>query len=130
MKTDLHPTYNKVVFQDASADYAFLTRSTATSDKTIKWEDGNEYPLISLDISSASHPFYTGKQKLLDTAGRVDKFQARAAQAEKLRAEHAQRTSAKAARQADAEIAEIEQELEEHTVDIKPTTGAKIPDDK
>lgn len=79
MKKDLHPTdYRPVVFQDAAADFAFLTSSTAKSDKTIKWEDGNEYPLVSVHISSASHPFYTGKEKLLDTEGRVDRFKARA----------------------------------------------------
>jgi len=76
MKKGIHPeNYRYVVFQDVSADYRFLTRSTAHSNSTIKWEDGNEYPLVSVDISSASHPFFTGKQKFLDTAGRVEKFQ-------------------------------------------------------
>jgi large subunit ribosomal protein L31 len=75
MKTDIHPkNYRFVVFQDMSNDYSFLTRSTASSKETIKWEDGNEYPLIKLEISHTSHPFYTGKQQLVDTAGRVDKF--------------------------------------------------------
>jgi large subunit ribosomal protein L31 len=79
MKKDLHPTdYRPVVFQDAAAGFAFLTSSTAKSDQTIKWEDGNEYPLVAVHISSASHPFYTGKEKLLDTEGRVDRFKARA----------------------------------------------------
>lgn len=79
MKKDLHPTeYRPVVFQDTAAGFAFLTSSTAKSDQTIKWEDGNEYPLIQVHISSASHPFYTGKEKLLDTEGRVDRFKARA----------------------------------------------------
>ena len=80
MREGIHPEYQLVVFQDASADFAFLTRSTMKSEKTIKWEDGNEYPLISLDISSASHPFYTGKQKIVDTAGRVDRFRRRYSQ--------------------------------------------------
>lgn len=75
MKKDIHPEYRPVVFQDVSASYAFLTRSTIRSNDTIKWEDGKEYPLVKVDISSASHPFYTGKQKFLDTAGRVEKFQ-------------------------------------------------------
>jgi len=75
MKADIHPKYRPVVFQDVSADYAFLTRSTLDSNQKIKWEDGKEYPLIRVDISSASHPFYTGKQKFVDTAGRVEKFQ-------------------------------------------------------
>lgn len=74
MKADIHPDYRYVVFQDASANFSFLSRSTMKSDKTIKWEDGNEYPLIKLDISSASHPFYTGKQNIVDTAGRVERF--------------------------------------------------------
>jgi large subunit ribosomal protein L31 len=74
MKADIHPDYQYVVFQDASANFSFLSRSTMKSDQTIKWEDGNEYPLIKLDISSASHPFYTGKQNIVDTAGRVERF--------------------------------------------------------
>jgi large subunit ribosomal protein L31 len=75
MKSDIHPKYQQVVFKDVSADWAFLSRSTLTSKETITWEDGKEYPLIKVDISSASHPFYTGKQKFLDAAGRVEKFQ-------------------------------------------------------
>lgn len=75
MKPDIHPKYRPVVFHDVSADEKFLTSSAVNTKDTIKWEDGNEYPLIKVDISSASHPFYTGKQKFLDTAGRVEKFQ-------------------------------------------------------
>jgi large subunit ribosomal protein L31 len=75
MKPDIHPKYRTVVFRDVSADEMFLTRSTASSKETVQWEDGNEYPLIKVDISSASHPFFTGKQKFVDTAGRVEKFQ-------------------------------------------------------
>lgn len=74
MKKDIHPEYREVVFQDSSSDFAFLTRSTMTSKDTIKWEDGNEYPLIKIEVSSASHPFYTGKKLFVDTAGRVEKF--------------------------------------------------------
>ena len=77
MKEGIHPDYNFVVFKDISTDYAFLSKSTATSKETITWEDGNEYPLIKMEISSDSHPFFTGKQKLVDTAGRVDKFYSR-----------------------------------------------------
>ena len=78
MKKNLHPTeYRPVVFSDEVAGFAFLTRSTADSKETIKWEDGNEYPLVKMHISSASHPFFTGKAKLVDTAGRVDKFMSR-----------------------------------------------------
>ena len=77
MKADIHPDYREVVFQDLSSDFAFLTRSTLKSKETIKWEDGNEYPLIKVEVSSASHPFYTGKHKLMDTGGRVDRFKRR-----------------------------------------------------
>ncbi|HQN59756.1 MAG TPA: type B 50S ribosomal protein L31, partial [Bacteroidales bacterium] len=75
MKEGIHPNnYRLVVFQDMSNGYTFMTRSTVSSRDTIKWEDGKEYPLIKLEISNTSHPFYTGKMKLVDTAGRVDKF--------------------------------------------------------
>jgi large subunit ribosomal protein L31 len=78
MKKDIHPKdYRFVVFQDISNGYTFLSKSTANSKETIKWEDGNEYPLIKLEISHTSHPFFTGKMKLVDTAGRVDKFRNR-----------------------------------------------------
>lgn len=77
MKADIHPKYHPVVFQDVTTDFSFLTRSTMTSKEKIKWEDGEEYPLIKIDISSASHPFYTGKHKIIDTGGRVDKFNRR-----------------------------------------------------
>lgn len=76
MKTDIHPDYQDVVFRDLGSGETFLTRSTVTSDKTIEL-DGVEYPVIDVEISSASHPFYTGKQKILDTAGRVEKFRRR-----------------------------------------------------
>ena len=75
MKKGLHPeNYRYVVFKDMSNGYSFLSRSTAATQETVKWEDGNEYPLVKLEISNTSHPFFTGKQKLVDTAGRVEKF--------------------------------------------------------
>ena len=78
MKKDIHPEdYRMVVFKDMSNDYAFLTKSCAPSKETIQWEDGNEYPLIKLEISHTSHPFFTGKMQLVDTAGRIDKFKKR-----------------------------------------------------
>lgn len=77
MKSEIHPTYAPVVFRDLASGESFLTRSTVTSDKTIDWEDGNSYPVIDVEISSASHPFYTGKQRILDSAGRVEKFNSR-----------------------------------------------------
>lgn len=77
MKSDIHPNYRPMVFQDISSDFAILTRSTLESSETIKWEDGNEYPVVKLDISSKSHPFYTGQQHVLKTAKQVDKFRQR-----------------------------------------------------
>ncbi|MFD1151157.1 type B 50S ribosomal protein L31 [Saccharothrix hoggarensis] len=77
MKQGIHPDYHPVVFQDLSTGKAFLTRSTATSAKTVDWEDGNTYPLITVDVTSDSHPFWTGTQRLVDTAGRVEKFNRR-----------------------------------------------------
>ena len=77
MKADIHPQYRDVVFQDVTSEFKILTRSTLASNETVKWEDGNEYPLIKVEISSASHPFYTGQHKVMDTGGRIDKFQRR-----------------------------------------------------
>lgn len=74
MKKDIHPEYKEVVFLDTTSDFKFKTRSTMNSEEKIKWEDGNEYPLVKIEVSSASHPFYTGKKIFLDTAGRVEKF--------------------------------------------------------
>ncbi len=77
MKSDIHPVYRPVVFKDKTADFAILTRSSIQTKETIKWEDGQEYPVYYVDISSASHPFYTGKQQFVDTMGRVEKFRAK-----------------------------------------------------
>ena len=78
MKKGIHPeNYRLVVFKDMSNDYAFVSKSCAPSKETVKWEDGNEYPLVKLEISSASHPFFTGKQKLVDSTGRVERFKQR-----------------------------------------------------
>ena len=75
MKKNIHPEdYRPVVFKDVSNDHAFLSKSCAPTKETIQWEDGNEYPLIKVEISSASHPFFTGKMKFVDSAGRIDKF--------------------------------------------------------
>ena len=75
MKEGIHPEYRDVVFQDTSSDFKFLTRSTMKSSETIKWTDGNTYPVIKVEVSSASHPYFTGKKMFVDTAGRVEKFQ-------------------------------------------------------
>lgn len=78
MKKDIHPKdYRLVVFKDMSNDYTFMSKSTVKTKETIVWEDGKEYPLVKLEISHTSHPYYTGKMKLVDTAGRVDKFKSR-----------------------------------------------------
>lgn len=83
MKSSIHPTtYRPVVFSDDVAGFAFLTQSTAQTTDSIKWEDGNEYPLVKIHISSASHPFFTGEEKIIDTEGRVDRFKAKFAKAE------------------------------------------------
>lgn len=74
MKKSIHPNYRPVVFMDAAANFSFLSSSTVQTTESIKWTDGEEYPLYRVEISSASHPFYTGKMKLMDTAGRVEKF--------------------------------------------------------
>lgn len=87
MKSSIHPqNYRLVVFSDPQADYQFLTRSTAASDETIKWEDGNTYPLVKVHISSASHPFFTGTEQIIDIEGRVDRFAAKRKAAEDNRA--------------------------------------------
>jgi large subunit ribosomal protein L31 len=75
MQKDIHPNYRPVVFVDTAANFSFLTRSTVKTNETIVWTDGQEYPMVKLDISSASHPFFTGKMKFIDTTGRVEKFQ-------------------------------------------------------
>jgi large subunit ribosomal protein L31 len=78
MKKGIHPeNYRMVVFKDISCDYSFITQSTIETKDSIEWEDGNTYPLVKLEISHMSHPFYTGKMKFVDTAGRVDKFRSR-----------------------------------------------------
>ena len=109
MKTSIQPKdYRFVVFADEQAKFSFLTRSTAKSDETIKWTDGKEYPLVKMQISSASHPFFTGEEKIIDTEGRVDRFKARAAKAAKMKealenkAKKAAKESEKKAKKEDA----------------------------
>jgi large subunit ribosomal protein L31 len=77
MKHTIHPAYGPVVFRDRTAGYAFLTRSTVSTDRTTEWTDGRTYPVVDVEISAASHPFYTGTQRVLDTAGRVERFNRR-----------------------------------------------------
>jgi large subunit ribosomal protein L31 len=108
MKKDIHPNnYRPVVFQDLNNGFSFLTRSTVASDETIKWEDGKEYPLVKVHITSASHPFFTGEERIVDIEGRVDKFKARAAAAEAAREKRAKAAQKQTARKvAKAEKAE------------------------
>ena len=89
MKSDIHPEYRLVVFQDQSAGTAFLTRSTIDTTDTITWEDGNEYPRAKVEISSASHPFFTGQMKIVDTAGRVERFERRYGRRQKAKGDSA-----------------------------------------
>ena len=77
MKPGIHPVYGPVVFRDKAAEFAFLTRSTARSEQTVEWEDGRTYPVVDVEVSSASHPFYTGSARVMDTAGRVERFNRR-----------------------------------------------------
>jgi large subunit ribosomal protein L31 len=105
MKSNIHPPqYRPVVFSDEVAGFAFLTQSTAQTADTTKWEDGNEYPLVKVHISSASHPFFTGEEKIIDTEGRVDRFKAKFAAAEarkELLASKAKKANALKAKKAD-----------------------------
>jgi large subunit ribosomal protein L31 len=101
MKSSIHPqNYRPVVFSDDVAGFAFLTQSTAQTDDTIKWEDGNDYPLVKVHISSASHPFFTGEEKIIDTEGRVDRFKAKFAAAEARKTELANKAKKKSASKA------------------------------
>ncbi len=101
MKKKIHPeTYRLVVFEDLNNGFKFLTRSTVASEETTKWEDGNEYPLVKLHITSASHPFFTGEERVLDIEGRVDKFKARAKAAEAARESRAKAAQKQADRRA------------------------------
>ena len=109
MKKNIHPTdYRPVVFSDEVAGFAFLTKSTASSTETIKWEDGNEYPLVKVQISSASHPFFTGEEKIIDTEGRVDRFKAKFAKAEERKAALVNKAKKSAAAKARADKTETE----------------------
>lgn len=123
MKKDIHPKeYRLVVFQDTSSDFKILTRSTAATAETTKWEDGNEYPLVKVHVSSASHPFFTGEEKVLDIEGRVDKFKARAEAAKKAK----EAKQAKAAAEAKTEAKKPKAaKAEEKPADSEESTEAE-----
>ena len=113
MKTSIHPdNYRLVVFDDEAAGFSFLTRSTAPTNETIKWEDGNEYPVVKIHISSASHPFFTGEEKIIDTEGRVDRFAAKMKAAAAHREELAKKAAAAKAK-AEQLAAEAKQAVED-----------------
>jgi large subunit ribosomal protein L31 len=117
MKKSFHPdNYRLVVFEDLNNGTRFLTRSTGASDDTTKWDDGNEYPLIKVHITSASHPFYTGEERILDIEGRVDKFKARAAAGAASKDKRA-KAAAKEAQRAAAKVAKAEAKAD----NINPT---------
>jgi len=117
MKKGIHPdNYRLIVIEDLNNGAKFLTRSTATTEGTVKWEDGNEYPLLKVHITSASHPFYTGEERILDIEGRVDKFKARAKAGEASKQKRAQRAQKEAKRQ-QAKIAKAEAKAENTTTD-------------
>ena len=118
MKKELHPNeYQLMVFEDLNNGFRFLTRSTAKAEETIKWEDGNEYPLIKVHITSTSHPFFTGEERILDIEGRVDKFKARAA-AGKASKDKRAAAAAKEAKRTAAKVAKAEAKAE----NTKPTS--------
>lgn len=124
MKPEIHPEYRMVVFQDTSSDLQFLTRSTISSSETIEWEDGNTYPLAKVEISSQSHPFYTGKQILVDSGGRVERFRKRYSKtgtgAAKPAGQPARATPAAAAPAAEAAPSDVEPVVEAPAAD-EPT---------
>lgn len=115
MKKDLHPnTYRPVVFQDLNNGWSFLTKSTVATEETVKWEDGNEYPLVKVHISSNSHPFFTGQEKLVDIEGRVDKFKARQ-EAAKNRAEASRKSAIKKSQRKAAKAEKQDKTAEQET---------------
>lgn len=117
MKKGLHPdNYQLVVFEDLNNGFKFLTRATAISDESVKWEDGQTYPLIKVHITSASHPFYTGEERILDIEGRVDKFKARAAAGQAAKDKRAKAAKKSSERQA-AKVAKAEAKIEKQTID-------------
>lgn len=112
MKKSLHPdNYRLVIFEDLNNGFRLLTRSTVASEETTKWEDGNEYPLVKVHISAASHPFFTGEERVLDIEGRVDKFKARAAAGEAAKVKRAAAAS-KEARRREAKVEKAEAKAE------------------
>lgn len=125
-KKELQPKdYREVVFEDSAAGFSFLTKSTAKSEETIKWKDGKEYPLVKVQISSASHPFFTGEEKIIDTEGRVDRFKARAEKAKQMRDALANK-AVKAAKEAERKAKIASKVAEETLNDVKKDVKEKV----
>jgi len=126
MKKDLHPTtYRLIVVEDISNGWRFLTKSTAKTEEETKWEDGNNYPLLKVHISSASHPFYTGQEKLLDVEGRVDRFKARSDAAKAQKEKMANKAVKQAKRSAKGvETAQSQTKIGDKKYDVKPKKAA------
>lgn len=121
MKKDLHPTeYRPVVYEDLNNGTRFLTRSTVATEETVKWEDGKEYPLVKVHITSASHPFFTGEERILDIEGRVDKFKARAAAGQAAKDKRA-KAAQKQAKREQAKVEKAEAKAEAATTPLKPS---------
>jgi len=126
MKKDLHPTsYRTIVVEDISNGWRFITKSTAKTDEETKWEDGNNYPLLKVHISSASHPFYTGQEKLVDVEGRVDRFKARS-EAAKAQKDRMAKKAAKNVKRANKSIETASNKIGAKKYDIKPKQAPKI----
>lgn len=130
MKKDIHPDYNTVVFEDVSTGFRFITGSTLTSEETTKWEDGKSYPLIKVEISSSSHPFYTGKQVLVDTAGRVDKFKEKLAKVEEAAKGKKGKTAKRKAKAAKKDVTEEKTEKPKKKEAKKPAAKKKAKAEK
>ena len=114
MKKDLHPSeYRLVVFQDEAVGFSFLTKSTAQTNETIVWEDGKEYPLVKVYISSKSHPFFTGEEKIIDTEGRVDRFAAKMKAAAEAKAKKAEKVAKKTVKEVEKDIKPVAETLNE-----------------
>ena len=129
MRKDIHPEYREVLFHDTSVDEYFLVRSTLQTDQTKEWTDGNTYPYCPLDVSSASHPFYTGKQKLVDTGGRVDRFRKRFGNKSKVTASTEETAVEEEVMEVAADSEEVTEEAPEATNADKVSKEESPPED-
>tara|TARA_Y100000813_G_scaffold198331_1_gene186131 strand:+ start:4787 stop:5179 length:393 start_codon:yes stop_codon:yes gene_type:complete len=129
MRKDIHPEYREVLFHDTSVDEYFLVRSTLQTDQTKEWTDGNTYPYCPLDVSSASHPFYTGKQKLVDTGGRVDRFRKRFGNKNKVAASTEETAVEEEVMEVAADSEEVTEEAPEATNADKVSKEESPPED-